>query len=139
MNRFGTDLFRFDLPGEDWVESTIQMYTPKGSDASVFMITRSDRVGEPGDLLDTALKNFPKSPDLELELVRSGPNKVGLLEAWDTGFVKRTQLSAEYIRFLSVGYYDRELHFCWAGPAAERVVIDERAERSKDTVRFRSR
>lgn len=139
MNRFGTDEFRFDLPGEEWRETTIQTYSPKDNDASVFTLTRSARAPEGFDDIWGALRDFPKRPDVELEVLGSGPSKVGALDGWDTGLVARTHRRAEYVRYVRVGYYDQDLHFCWAGPAADRAAIDERAERAMETVRFRAK
>lgn len=141
MKRFGTDQFRFDLPGDGWMETTIQTFSPKDSDASVFTLTRSARApeGEGYDDIWSALRDFPKRPDVEIEVLGSGPNKVGALDGWDTGILARTRRRAEYLRYVRVGYYDLDLHFCWAGPAADRAAIDERAERTMETVRFRSK
>jgi hypothetical protein len=139
MKRFGTDEFRFDLPGEGWRETTVHTFSPKDSDASVFTLSRSERAPELYDDLWSALRNFPKRPDIEIEVLGSGPNKVGPLDGWETGVLARSRRQAEYLRYVRVGYYDLDLHFCWAGPAAERAAIDERAERSMQTMRFRSK
>lgn len=139
MSRFGTDEFRFDLPGEGWRETTIQTFSPKDSNESVFTLTRSARVPEGYDDFFSALRDFPKSPDIEIEVLGTGPNKVGPLDGWETGILARSRRRAEYLRYVRVGYYDQDLHFCWAGPAADRAAIDERAQRSMETVRFRSK
>jgi hypothetical protein len=139
MTRFSTDEFRFDLPG-DWMEGTTQVYLPEGVEptgsTAGFAIGRSPRTEEPGQALDNVLRTLPKSPDIEVELLRSSPGKLGVLDAWDLGFVTRTRLSADYMRLVIVGYYDTELHFCWSGRAAEREAIDARADGTLGSVRF---
>ncbi|HTJ84825.1 MAG TPA: hypothetical protein VL400_24065 [Polyangiaceae bacterium] len=139
MTRFGTDVFRFDLPGDTWVEQTVQVYTPPEDQSTAFMLARDERTDDPGADLETAIRIFPNSRLGEVELVQSKRSDVGPLDAKDTSFIIRSRLSADYMRVVSVGYYELELRFCWAGPASARESIDARAEHTMKSARFRRR
>lgn len=137
MKRFGTDAFRFNLPGDGWKEETLQHFSPEGNDESAFMIGRRERSVDAAESLERTFATFPKLDKLEVELVRSEEISVGSLPATDLGIVIRTTTGADYMRIVLIPYYDSELYLNWGGPAAERSAIDTRVARTLETMRFR--
>lgn len=140
MTHFVTRAFRFDLPGNDWDELTVQLFSPtRDDDTTLFAIARTPLL-EGGTVdAEEIVKKLPTRPDVEREIVRSERVEVGPQEAQDVSVVSRTLRSADYFRLVCVAYYDLELTFQWTGPVAERAAIDARADRTLESLKFRRR
>jgi hypothetical protein len=140
VTHFVTRAFRFDLPGNDWDELTVQLFSPtRDDDTTLFAIARTPLL-EGGTVdAEEIVKKLPPRPDVEREIVRSERVEVGPQEAQDVSVVSRTLRSADYFRLVCVAYYDLELTFQWTGPVAERASIDARADRTLESLKFRRR
>jgi hypothetical protein len=140
MTQFVTRAFRFELPGDDWDELTVQLYSPtRDDDGTLFAIARTPL--PEGNVLDAEeiVRKLPPRPDIERVVVRSERVEVGPQEAHDVGVINRSFRSAEYLRLVCIAYYDLELTFQWTGPFADRAAIDSRADRTLESLKFRRR
>jgi hypothetical protein len=139
MSWFSTSAFSFELPGDRWEERTVNLFRPRHDDRSVFMLGRA-KIPEGGPVpFEELLDSLPMGPYDERKIVRHEPCRVGMLEGEDVSLFARTGASGEYYRFVSVPYYDLEVTFQFAGPIADRQKVDENADRTLDSVRFRKR
>lgn len=140
MTHFVTRAFRFDLPGNDWDELTVQLFSPtRDDDTTLFAIARTPLLEGSSVDAEEIVKKLPSRPDVEREVVRSERVEVGPQEAQDVSVISRTLRSADYFRLVCVAYYDLELTFQWTGPVAERASIDARADRTLESLKFRRR
>jgi hypothetical protein len=140
MTQFVTRAFRFELPGDDWDELTVQLYSrTRDDDSTLFAIARTPLRDGGGVDAEEIVQKLPPRPDVEREIVRSERVEVGPQEAHDVSVVSRSLRSAEYFRIVCVAYFDLELTFQWTGPVAERGAIDARADRTLESLKFRRR
>lgn len=138
MSWFSTKAFSFELPGE-WQERTIQLHRPADDAETAFALARNPREDKQEIDLDMVVSSLPKGSNVEREVLHNDRVEVGPLDGQDMGFITRTRASAEYYRIVCVSYFDLELSFQWAGPAARRAEVDARAEHLLQTVKFRQR
>ena len=138
MSWFSTKAFSFELPGA-WQEHTIQLHRPADDTETAFAIARNPREGKQEVDLDLVVSNLPKGSNLEREILHNERVAVGPFDGQDMSLITRTPASAEYYRIVCVSYFDLELSFQWAGPAARRAEVDARADQLLQTVKFRQR
>jgi hypothetical protein len=136
---FSTNDFLFDLPGDGWVEETIHVFYAKEDDRTGFVITRVSPVKGADNSLEASIAALPKGLYDEKEIVRSEYRDFGAVDGQDVSFFARRGMDGSYFRIVSVPYYGRELSFQWMGPAGTREQVDERAERTLESLRFWSR
>jgi len=139
MTWFSTNEFLFELPGDGWVEETIHVFYAKEDDRTGFVITRVSPVKGGDNSLEASIAALPKGLYDEKEIVRSEYRYFGAVDGQDVSFFARKGMDGSYFRIVSVPCHGRELSLQWMGPAGTREQVDERAERTLESLKFWSR
>lgn len=130
--------FEFELPGDGWVEESMQSFAAQDARISQF-VTRT-ALPEEGVAPVLGLWRAKMTDDAdEQEVVGEGPTNIGDAHGQEVRLLVRQQGAAHYCRLISVEYYELALTFCWVGPANETRHIDEHAEECIRSTRFRER
>jgi hypothetical protein len=136
VSTFATNYFHFELPGEDWVEDTSNLYHPDGDTRSVLIINR-DAIPEGGFNVERILTTLPKVQYDEFVLEEQSDRSFGEFNAHEGRFLARAGATADYHRVFSIAYYDRELTLHWAGPNQSRPELDAAADRMLESLQLR--
>jgi hypothetical protein len=138
MSWFATKAFEFQLAGDDWVDQTVNHYEPKGDGPhNLLAITRQKYAPEQD--LEATFREMEGGDYQEREIVRSELTHVGPLSAQDVSVIARNVNGADYHRVVSIHYFDTTLNFQWMGPAVGREIVDQRVERTLETIKFRKK
>jgi hypothetical protein len=138
MTWFSTKAFDFQLSGEGWNDETINVYDQKG-DGPLNRLAITRQKYAPEQDLDATFREMKGGDYQEREIVRSDLIQVGMLDAQDVSVIARNVAGADYHRVVSIHYFDTTLNFQWVGPAIGREIVDERAERTLETIKFRKK
>lgn len=136
MSTFVTSHFQFELPGEEWVEDTSNLYHPDGDTRSVLIINR-EAIPEGGFNVERILATLPKVQYDEFVLEEQSDLSFGEFNAHDGRFLARAGATADYHRVFSIVYYDRELTLHFAGPNQSRSEIDANADKVLESLELR--
>lgn len=138
MSSFSTSLFHFELPGETWREETMNVYRPDEDERTAFIVARMPADQEDGRIdVNAVLGSVPMREHEEREIIHDEPGDLGPYDAQDVAMIARSGGIGVYLRFIRVDLKTHNLMFQWAGPVAEREVVEDRVNRTLATLRFR--
>jgi hypothetical protein len=136
VSTFATSDFEFELPGDDWVEETANLYHLAGDTRSVLIINR-DVIPEGGFNTERILAALPKVQYDEYIFEEQRDCEFGGFHAHEGKFLARKGATADYHRLFSIAYYKRQFTLHWSGPNESRREIDSNAEQMLESLRLR--